>query len=132
MMKEVTAARSREVMADDDSVIMVFEGEYDLAAKEQLRAVFDLLTACRRAVLDFSSVTYIDSTVLCEMARMHQARAAQGYDRATLVLQNAGILRLLAVACMKELFRIVATLDEAVGNDGRQLSVRHASAFPET
>lgn len=130
-MKGMTAPRSSEVMADD-SVVVVFEGEYDLAAKEQLQAVFDFLSACRRAVLDFSSVTYIDSTVLCEMARMHQARAAQGYDRPTLVLQNAGILRLLGVACMTQFFRIVATLDEAVGNDGRPLSVRRASAFPET
>ncbi len=117
------------LVAESETVMMVFDGEYDLAAKAQLRSAFDLLAVCRQAILDFSSVTYIDSTVLCEMARMHQARSARGYDRATLILNNASVLKLLGIASMTELFRIVATREDAVRGDGRALVVCNASSL---
>ncbi len=122
--------RKMEASPSSDSAALVeFAGEYDLASKEMLQAALAFLEDAKTAVLDFSKVTYIDSTVLTELVLLQQKRAGNGLDRPTLVLQNPAIRRLLQIVSMTDLFRIVATRSEALGERGDTVVVRHAGSF---
>lgn len=111
------------------AALVEFAGEYDLASKETLRAALAFLEDATTAVLDFSKVTYIDSTVLTELVLLQQKRAGNGLDRPTLVLQNPAIRRLLQIVSMTDLFRIVASRSEALGEHGDTVVARHAGSF---
>lgn len=110
-------------------VVMVFSGEYDLSSKEELRAAFTSLSCEPYVVLDFSAVTYMDSTVITELLRMHHLRLANGFDRATVVAHNRHLIKLVDVLQLGSIFRVVETLDEAVGKNGQKFLMRYASAF---
>lgn len=62
------------------TAVMVFSGEYDLASKDQVRSAFDAVLDAPRLALDFSDVTYIDSTIIHELIRVHNARAAPTWN----------------------------------------------------
>jgi anti-anti-sigma regulatory factor len=101
----------------------------DLAYREQLRAAFDSVSDVPRLVLDFSDVTYIDSTIIAEMVRLHNTRAASGFEHTTVVLDNANIERVFDVLSLAAVFNIVKALDDAFGRDGKPISVQYAYAF---
>ena len=109
-----------------ETVVMVFAGEYDLTSKEQLRTTLALLGTAQRVVLDFSDVTYLDSTVITELIRMRNLRAATGFQRETIVFQHPALKRVFDILEMGKLFRLVGTLDEAVDKDGADVTVRYA------
>jgi anti-anti-sigma factor len=48
------------------------EGEYDLLRQAEVDAIFASLPALEQLILDFSAVTYVDSTFLGQLARLHQ------------------------------------------------------------
>lgn len=108
------------------TVVMVFAGEYDLVSKEQLRATLATLCGVPRVVLDLSDVTYLDSTVITELIRMRQIRAASGLERETLVFQRPSIKKVFDILSMGTVFRLVGTLDEAVEKDGAPVTVQYA------
>ncbi len=112
-----------------DVIVMVFTGEYDLTCRDQLRAVLDSLSEAASIVLDLSDVTYIDSTVINELVRLHNARSARGLERATCVMHNGNLLRLFEILRLGEIFHVVETLDEAVYKNGEDVSVQYASSF---
>lgn len=76
------------------TVVKVFAGEYDLTHQAQLRAEFDALYAENSLVLDMSAVTYLDSTFIGELIRLHNLRTAHGCnppdDRAPRANRQAG------------------------------------------
>lgn len=111
------------------TIVMVFSGEYDLASKDQLRAVFDSLSEAPSVVLDFSDVTYLDSTVISELVRMHNGRAASRLEPATLVMHNKNLLRVFNVLQLPQVFRVVEALDNAVAKNGEDIIVQYASSF---
>lgn len=113
----------------DSGALVEFAGEYDLASKETLRAALAFLENATPAILDFSAVTYIDSTVLSQLALLHRNRQESGLDQLTLILQNPSIRRLLQIAAMTEIFNIVETRTEAVNGSGDSIQIRHASSF---
>ena len=108
-------------------VLLVFRGEYDLASKEQLRKDFSALVDEASVVLDFSGVTYFDSTVIEELVWLLNAREAAGRERETLVLNNPRLLRILEMLDLSRLLRIVPSLDDVIGRDGRSVQVRYAT-----
>jgi anti-anti-sigma regulatory factor len=105
---------------------MVFRGEYDLVSKEDLREDFASLAAAPNVVLDFSGVTYIDSTVIEELMRLRNVRAAAGLAPETLVLHNINLLRIFDVLDLSSVFRIVPALDDVIGRDGNHVVVKYA------
>ena len=111
------------------TVVMMFSGEYDLASKEQVRAAFDSLRDVPSIALDFTHVTYIDSTIIGELVRMHNARCASGLERETVVLNNRSLLKLVDVLNFSEVFRVVDALDDAISKDGKDIVVRYANSF---
>lgn len=112
-----------------DVVVMVFTGEYDLTCREQLRGTLDSLFEASSVVLDLSAATYIDSTVINELVRLHNARSARGLDRVACVVQNGNLLRLFDILRLGDIFHVVETLDEAVYKNGEDVSVQYASSF---
>ena len=115
----------------DGVVVMVFEGEYGLEAKALLRNALTEATSAEKAVLDFSAVTYIDSTALCELLLFARARATAGLALATLVIRDPNMLRLLEITSVGAMFAVTGTLDEALPRDGKRAIVRYASAYAD-
>jgi anti-anti-sigma factor len=108
------------------TVVLIFVGEYDLACKGQLRAELERLADITNVVLDFSGVTYMDSTTLTELIRLHRLRAENLHERETIVLKHKHIKKLFDMLELKKVFRLVDNLDEAVGDPASNADVRYA------
>jgi len=114
---------------DSGTIVMIFSGEYDLESKDLLRTVVDELAKAPNVVLDFSAVTYIDATVIAALMRLHNARAADGLERETLVVRHKNLLRVLDVLHLTEVFNIVEALDDALSKNGKTAIIQYASSF---
>ncbi len=116
-------AMQRDMDSSDnrsDALVMAFSGEHDFTSRSQLRAALAPLCEVPTVVLDFSNVSYVDSSVIDELARLHKARSARGLDRLTLVINNKGPIRkLFDVLDFKQIFRVVENLDDALGKNER-------------
>ncbi len=64
-------------------------------------------------VLDMSAVTYLDSTFVGELIRLHYLRAERGCDRLTIVRPAPIVKKVLSLPYVFTFARVVATLDEA-------------------
>ena len=115
-------------MTKPGTVVMVFNGEYDLTSKHQLREAFSFLADAERAVLDFNEVTYLDSTALSELTLLHKSRNAAGLDTATIVTSNGNILRLFEIVDMRQFFHFTGAMPE-IAADGDPVNVHDASTF---
>jgi anti-anti-sigma factor len=108
-------------------IIVVFMGQYDLTHKAQLRKDFDALRDEPNLVLDMSAVTYLDSTCVSELMRLHDLRSRKGYERFALVRNPVLFRRLFEILNMGNLFRIVDALDDVLAKDGNPAAVRYAA-----
>jgi anti-anti-sigma factor len=98
-----------------ESVVMVFSGDYDVACKEQLRGELERLVALQNVVLDFRDVTYIDSTIVSELIRMHKLRAENLFEPEIIFVgNNQNIQWLFDVLQLHKVFRLVSSLEGAV------------------
>ena len=113
----------------NETVVMVFSGEYDLSSQQQLRRAFDSLAPKGRAVLDFTRVTYIDSTVLSELVRLNTLRLEARLDAVTLVTSNSNIRRVLSLVHLTDVLRVVDSLDAAVSHNGKAATVTYADSY---
>jgi anti-anti-sigma regulatory factor len=100
------------------TVVKVFAGEYDLTHQARLRAEFDALRAENSLVLDMSAVTYLDSTFIGELVRLHTMRAEQGCNRLTIVRPASIAQRVLSLLYIFTFCRVVENLDEALAQNG--------------
>lgn len=107
------------------STVIVFTGEYDLAYKDQLRKQLLGVHLEPSLVLDLSEATYIDSSFVTELVKLHHARDAHGFGPETIVLRHPMLQRLFDILDLNTTFRIVRTLDDAIATDG-EMSVRYA------
>lgn len=117
------------VEPQEEAVVLVLRGEYDVAVKDQVRAAFDSLAEAPTAVVDFSDVTYIDCSVIRELIRLHNTRAAGGLQRETVVARSASLLRVFHMFHLEAVFPIVEALDDALGNNGDRVRMQYASSF---
>ena len=79
------------------------EGDWDLSRSEELSSLFGALRSDEPAVIDMSRATYIDSTVLQQLALVRQR--FNGHP-ITLLASNQ-IRRLLRVVGFDKIFRVV-------------------------
>jgi anti-anti-sigma factor len=78
-------------------------GEYDLARKQELSALFDSLAGDDPVVIDITNVTYVDSTALRELSTLR----LRNPDRAiTLFGPNSNVRRVFALASFDRVFDI--------------------------
>jgi anti-anti-sigma factor len=97
--------------------VITLSGEYDLSCKEELRAQFDALHDKSEVALDLSEVTYLDSSVLSELVRLHDARKERGYPKEILVIPSGSVVeRLFDVVGMAPLFKVVPSVSEIAGH----------------
>lgn len=91
-------------------------GELDLAVAPQLRELFDALAAEAPdvAIVDVADVSFIDSTVLRELLRLHGTVAAGG-GRMVVAGAAPGVQRLLQLTGTQEVFDLAGSRAEAVG-----------------
>jgi len=108
-------------------VVMIFSGEHDMACKEHLRSDLAPLSAVTDAVLDFTDVTYIDSTVIVELIRLHSRRSASGRAPMTIVVQQAHLKKLFALLSLETIFRFADSLEEAIQKDKAAFRLDYAS-----
>lgn len=112
-------------------IVMILGGEYDLACKEHLRSDLQRLTSVQDVVLDFTDVTYIDSTTIVELLRMHETRESKGYKRETIVVQNPNLKKLFTLLNLQQVFCFVNDLGYVVEKNeepiGLDYTGRHTS-----
>jgi anti-anti-sigma factor len=105
--------------------VVVFAGEYDVSYRALLREEFERLESVPALVLDFSGVTYLDSTCLCLLLKLRKARAANGTDRETIVVSHPHLKKIFEIIGVSQLLNVVDTLDLAVDPDAK-VTVEHA------
>ncbi len=110
-------------------MVIVFNGEYDIASKEQVRTAFDAVSEAPRVALDLSDVTYIDCSIIHELVRLHNTRAAGDLERETVVMRNSNLLKIFEILHLGSVFHVVESWDEAVDKNGKDITVQYASAF---
>jgi anti-anti-sigma factor len=107
------------------TIIVVFAGEYDVAYQKQLRREFSRLENEASVVLDFSGVTYVDSTCIAELLMLSRSRQERGFDRETIVIPaGTRIARMFEVANLMSVFNVVERFDGST--DGKPSFVRYA------
>jgi anti-anti-sigma factor len=101
------------VPAPDGVVIVVLEGELDMAATASLRGYVDGAAGKRGVVLDLTDVTFVDSAILKELLR-----ASAELDRYSTRLVLAGmpgqVQRLLDLTRTTELFTLAPDREAAL------------------
>jgi anti-anti-sigma factor len=94
--------------------IATFSGEYDLADKEEIRARFDTLHDESDVIIDLSAVTYLDSSFLGELVRLHEARQKNELPTETLVIPHgSAVERIFAIVGLAPLFNVVESIGES-------------------
>ena len=109
-----------------EPVVVVFAGEYTVASKVRLHRELGRLASKARLVLDFSKVTYVDSTCVAELMRMEQRRINAGFESAFVVMHAPALQRIFAVLTLDRVFRVVPQLCDAVDGDVETVRVEHA------
>lgn len=79
------------------------DGEYDLTRKDEIAALFDSLDGDGAVLIDLSNVTYLDSTVLHELARLRTRNEGRTISLAG---ANEHIRRIFRVVGFEALFDI--------------------------
>lgn len=115
---------SRRVL---DRAVMVFGGEYDIACKEHLRLDLARLDDIPDVVLEFTDVTYIDSTLIGELIRLHQIREAKGYRPMAVVVQKPQVKRLFALLSLEKVFRFTEKLGDVIPRSQPATALEYAS-----
>ncbi|MBV8371828.1 MAG: STAS domain-containing protein [Candidatus Eremiobacteraeota bacterium] len=109
------------------STLMILNGEYDLSCKATFRRELDSLVADERVILDFTNVSYMDSTCLSELVRMNQARKLKSYDSETIVLGNGGaVKKLLTISRLDLLFDVTDSIDAALEKSDGSTLIRYS------
>jgi anti-anti-sigma factor len=107
-------------------VVVVFAGEYNVNSKARLHRELSRLSTKPQLVLDFSEVTYVDSTCIAELMRMEQHRTAAGFEGTVIVTQVPELLRTFSVLTLDKIFRILPSMDAVAGGHPVMVLVEYA------
>jgi anti-anti-sigma factor len=75
------------------ALVVVFVGEYDLGCKQRFREEMARLHTQADVVLDFTEVTYVDSTIIAELLRLARDRTRSGLPAHRIVVSNDSSVR---------------------------------------
>jgi len=107
--------------------VMIFNGEYDIASAESLRADLNRVRDIPRVVLDFSDVTYVDSKAIHELINLRNYRAAKGFEREAIVFENPNLRRIFGILMLEQVFHCVSNLSDVVRNDDTNSHLYYAA-----
>ena len=108
------------------ALIVTFAGEYDLACKDALRQDLSFAVDHDVAILDFSDVTYVDSSSLAELVLLARRRIELRFEPALLVLPAGCVKRTIETVHVDALFAVFPTLADAVEARGGRYERRIA------
>ncbi|MGC2634974.1 MAG: STAS domain-containing protein [Candidatus Cybelea sp.] len=111
--------------------VMVFTGEYDIAAAPRLRADLNRVRDIQRVVLDFTDVTFVDSKAIHELINLRNYRGAKGFEREAIVFANPNLRRLFGILMLEQVFHCVSNLSDVVRYDDRNSHLYYASSGNE-
>jgi anti-anti-sigma factor len=109
-----------------NTVIVVLNGEYDLAHRSELRKEFAGLYDVPVLIVDLSAVTFFDSTCVSELVHLQNARLAKGLPPITVVQGASIVKRLFEVLNLGDVFQLVDSSESALSDDGEAVVIRHA------
>jgi anti-sigma B factor antagonist len=89
-------------------------GEFDLSQRARLHEAFDQVSAQVTVIVDLTSATYIDSTVLGCLIRLRKNVSELG-GALTIVSPSPNAARLFKISGLEPMFDIRATLAEVAG-----------------
>ncbi len=92
--------------ARDTGAPIALRGEYDLARRAELERSLAGAELSKVAILDLSSVSYMDSTALAVLVRLRKRMSARGSATIRLVAPQPNIRRLLALTELDQVFEI--------------------------
>ena len=94
-------------------MVIALSGDWDIYRRDELEAVLRPARECAEVVLDFSAVTYADSTVLSALAGMRKERVARGYPPSR-VVPSASVSRLFEITQMSRLWPCFQNVEDAL------------------
>lgn len=102
--------------------LVELSGEHDLSTVGKLRSTLEMVFAQGTTiVLDLSSTTFIDSSVLAELILAQQHADANRHEQLAIVAPQAGVAaRLIAMVDANRLFSLFQTRADAVHAIGHQ------------
>ncbi|MBV8373981.1 MAG: STAS domain-containing protein [Candidatus Eremiobacteraeota bacterium] len=92
--------------------IVVFAGEYDIACKVQFRNEMTRLRSRADVVLDFTEVTYVDSTIVAELLLLAKDRIYAGLPPQKMILSNhSSVRRVFDLVQLEKVITLVTSVD---------------------
>ncbi|HTW82837.1 MAG TPA: STAS domain-containing protein [Candidatus Sulfotelmatobacter sp.] len=95
-----------------EPIVIRLVGEHDIASRSDVTAALQAAGDNPAVIVDLTSVDYVDSTTIEELFRAIRRAGALG-GKLALVAPNERLVRILSIAGVTRLARIVDTLDEA-------------------
>jgi anti-anti-sigma factor len=75
------------------ALVVVFAGEYDVGCKQQFREELARLRTQSDVILDFTEVTYVDSTIIAELLLFAKDRSYAGLAPQKIAASNNSSVR---------------------------------------
>ncbi len=97
----------------DGGVVVSVTGELDLATAPKLEEILAARPEGRQVVIDLGGCSFLDSSGVRVLATTANALAAEG-GRLQLVVDDAGIARILEITGIDTLIDVHSTLDAAL------------------
>jgi anti-anti-sigma factor len=104
------------------AVVVVFAGEYDLTCKDEFRRELADLRTLDDVVLDFTNVTYVDSTIIAELMLLAKDRISAGLAPQKIMLSNSpSVRRVFDLVQLQKVIPVVSSFD----GENRERSADH-------
>jgi anti-anti-sigma factor len=98
--------------SDGTTITIRLSGELDIANVDALRASTGRLVDADRLIVDLRAVTFLDSTVLGALVRLHRGAEARGATMQVIASADSMPRHLLEVTGLDELFLVTDTEDD--------------------
>jgi anti-anti-sigma factor len=102
--------------AASEPMVIHLTGEYDISTSHTLAYALEPSYGAPNVVVDFSGVTYIDSTALSEMIRCRKRRAALAFPPKRFAGVNLQVRLILETTNLDKIWPIFDSVQEALAS----------------
>jgi anti-anti-sigma factor len=95
-------------------IVVLARDEYDLLLCDDLAKELEPTYTHPNVIVDFSNVTYIDSTCLSRFVRMYKERTGRGFHSARFVIASKNIRNLFAILKFDAIWPVYESLEDAL------------------
>ncbi|MFN2527092.1 MAG: STAS domain-containing protein [Candidatus Baltobacteraceae bacterium] len=100
-------------LSDAGYTVVSFSGELDLSDRDRIVEELRLLTDAQAPLVDLSTVTYLDSTVLGALIGLNKAVAVRG-KRLSVLVGSDRILKIFSMTKLNQIFDIYESEEAAM------------------